>query len=146
MKDSRIALDTSFVLSILVRRDHTPLAVEALSWAQKRYQEIFIPQQVICELVYVLEGIHRYTPGRRRLSRREIREIVCSVLNTPKVVCERRGEVLEALDFYVDKGLSFGDAVIVARMRSMEIKDLLSFDEDFRGVEGIRVYPEKENG
>ena len=89
----------------------------------------------------VLEGIHRYTPQRKRLSRSQIRDYVFSILNTPKIACEDEKEVFEALNLYVNRKISFGDALIVANISRRGIGEILSFDEDFRRIEGLKVHP-----
>ena len=51
MKGGKIAADTSFILSLLIERAQTPRAVEALRWAQEQYHEIYLPRQMIAEVV-----------------------------------------------------------------------------------------------
>ena len=138
---ARVAIDTNFILSIILKREQTEKALKALSEAQARYEEIYLPKQVIGEVVYVLEGIHRYTPQRKRLSRAQIRDYVFSILNTSKIACEDEKEVLEALDLYVNRKISFGDALIVANISRRGIGEILSFDDDFRRIEGLKVHP-----
>ena len=144
MKGGKIAADTSFILSLLIERAQTPRAVEALRWAQEQYHEIYLPRQVIAEVVYVLEGIHKHTRDRRRLSRWEIKEIVLAIMNTSRFVVEQEQEVKEALAFY-QRGVSFGDALIAAHLLSRGIKDVLSFDQHFRRLGDFAVYPERED-
>ena len=136
-----VAIDSSFILSIILKRKQTEKALRALSEAQARYDELYLPKQVIGEVVYVLEGIHRYTPQRKRLSRMQIRDYVLSILNTPKIDCEDQEEVVEALGLYVKKRLSFGDALIAANVTKRGIGQILSFDEDLRKIEGLKVCP-----
>jgi len=142
VKTSKIAVDTSFILSILIKRDTTQRAVGTLSKIQERYDEIYVPKQVIGEVVYVLQGIHKYTPQRKKLSKAQVRDFVFSILNTPQLFCEDGKEVVEALNLYVEKGLSFGDALIVSHILAKGIEEILSFDDDFRTIEGLKVYPE----
>ena len=121
-----VAIDSSFILSIILKRKQTEKALRALSEAQARYDELYLPKQVIGEVVYVLEGIHRYTPQRKRLSRKQIKD---------------QEEVVEALGLYVKKRLSFGDALIAANVTKRGIGQILSFDEDLRKIEGLKVCP-----
>ena len=55
-----VALDTNFIISILIKRNNTERALNILSGAIEHYEKIFVANQVIAETVYVLEGLHKY--------------------------------------------------------------------------------------
>jgi predicted nucleic acid-binding protein len=55
-----IAVDTNFILSVLIKRNNTEKALKILSNAIENYEKSFVPNHVIVETIYVLEGLHKY--------------------------------------------------------------------------------------
>lgn len=134
-----IGLDTNFILSIIIERNNTKEALKLLSYIIENYEEIFIPQQVIAEIVYVLEGIYKYTQNQKKLSREEIKEYLLSVLNIPKVKIENEEVIFKALELYEAKKISFGDALIIGTLINKKIDKIVSFDKSFKNIKEIAV-------
>ena len=106
--------------------------------AAGKYSEVYLPSQVIAEVAYVLEGIHKYS-SINKLSKLEIKGIIEGILNTPKVKCKDENLVRKALDFYVKKNIPFGDAIIVSDVIENGINEILTFDRDFEGIKFLKV-------
>ncbi|MBM4387840.1 MAG: PIN domain-containing protein [Deltaproteobacteria bacterium] len=133
------ALDTSFILSIIIRRETTDSALRILSKITKDYDEIFVPQQVIAEVAYVLEGIHKYTRQRKKLSANEISDYIESIMNTPKFIIENERGISSALKYYRELNIGFGDSLIAGTVRSRGIDKIASMDKDFERIGDLEV-------
>ncbi len=94
--------------------------------ADKEKSILFIPLMVVIELVYVLEKIYK-------LPKEDVREKVESLEALSVVEVESEDVVLEALRIYIEEGLKFGDAMILAKSRTSGIKPVYTFDKkDFK--------------
>jgi len=135
----KVAIDTSFLISLFVNRDSTDKAKKILKETIRKYDEIYVPQQVITEFVYIMENIHKYS-STKKLPRKEISKLVDAVLNTPKFKCDSEEEIRSALDLYQKDKVKFGDSLILADMLSKGIRDIVSFDSEFKKIREINVY------
>lgn len=134
-----IGIDTNFILSIFIKRNNSNEALDLLSKIIEEYDRIFIPQQVIAEIVYVLEGIHKYTENYKKLSKEKISEYIEAIFNIPKSEIENAEVILEALNIYRKENVSFGDALIVASLINKKIYELASFDKALNSLKNIKV-------
>jgi len=134
-----VALDTNFIISILIKRNNTERALNILSETIERYEKIFVANQVIAETVYVLEGLHKYNGGIIKLEKYEIKDYVFSIINTPKVVIENKKTIEKALEIYINKNINFGDALIAAVVMNKGIKKIITFDKDFLKIEDLII-------
>lgn len=134
-----VALDTNFIISILIKRNNTERALNILSGAIEHYEKIFVANQVIAETVYVLEGLHKYNGGIIKLEKYEIKDYVFSIINTPKVVIENKKTIEKALEIYINKNINFGDALIAAVVLNKGIKKIITFDKDFLKIEDLII-------
>ena len=67
------------------------------------------------------------------MPKNEVREKVESLEALSVVEVESEDVVLEALRIYVEEGLKFGDAMILAKSRTSMIKPVYTFDKkDFK--------------
>lgn len=96
-------------------------------------------------MVYVLEGIHKYTENHERLSREKISEYIEAIFNIPKTEIENKEVILEALNIYRKENISFGDALIVASLINRKIEKLASFDKALRNLKEIKIIDSIEN-
>ncbi len=133
------SLDTSFILSIIIQRDNTAMALEILSFIVEHYDRIFVPNQAIVETIYVLEGIHKFNPGMSRLQKHEIINYIYAIINTPKVFIENKKIIEKAFDLYLTQKLDFGDSLIAAAILYKGIKEIVSFDNDFLKIQEFKV-------
>lgn len=134
-----IGIDTNFILSIFIKRNNSNEALDLLSKIIEEYDRIFIPQQVIAEIVYVLEGIYKYTENYKKLSKEKISEYIEAIFNIPKSEIENAEVILEALNIYRKENVSFGDALIVASLINKKIYELASFDKALNSLKNIKV-------
>ena len=136
---SKIAVDTNFIISLIIQRDVTETASELLNYIVSEYDEIYLSKQVVAETVYVLEGIHKYNPNIKKISKKEIIDFITSIINTPKFKCEQEQEILMAVEFYINKNISFGDSLISANILSQGIDRIVSFDNHFEKIQNLKV-------
>lgn len=134
-----VAIDTNFIISILVKRNNTELALNILSEAIEHYEKIFVANQVIAETIYVLEGLHKHNGGIVKLEKPVIKDYIFSVINTPKVVLENKKTIEKALEIYINKNIDFGDALIAAVILNKGIKKIITFDKDFLKIEDLII-------
>ncbi len=88
---------------------------------------------VISEIVWTLESFYR-------LWRAAIRERVLPILNTPGIEVVDSDLVLQAIAWYVDKNLSYGDAQSAAWLIAQGMDTVHTFDrKHFSRIEGITV-------
>ena len=88
---------------------------------------------VICEIVWTLESYYRQP-------RPAIRDQVLAILNTPGLEVADGDQVLQAIHWYVDKNISYGDAQNAAWLIAHGIEAVYTFDrKHFARVEGITV-------
>ncbi len=114
-----------------MQREHTKKAKELLKRFIENKNMIFIPQQVIAETVYVLENIHKADSSVRRLSKSKIKEMLESLINTPKIKVEKELSTREALDLYHKLNINFGDCLIYTTIKQNHINSIATFDADF---------------
>ncbi len=136
---SSVSLDTNFILSIIIKRDNTALALKILSSIVEHYDRIFVANQAIVETVYVLEGIHKFNPDMSRLQKQEIMNYVYAIINTPKVFIENKKIIEKAFGLYITQKLDFGDSLIAAAILHKGIKEIVSFDNDFLKIQEFKV-------
>jgi uncharacterized protein len=128
-------LDTNVILRYLVRDDEAKAAAcyELFQQVDEGQKEITTCEAVIAECVYVLSG--RGTYG---LPRSTVRELLRPILVMPGLKIARKKVYLLALDLFVTyPRLDYEDALIVAHMQDIHIEELISYDEDFDGVQGV---------
>jgi uncharacterized protein len=88
---------------------------------------------VICEIVWTLESYYR-------LARAAIREQVLAILNTSGLEVADGDEVLQAIHWYVDRNISYGDAQNAAWLTAQGIETVYTFDrKHYARIEGVRV-------
>jgi predicted nucleic-acid-binding protein len=81
--------------------------------------------------VYVLENIHKIDNSINKLSREEIKEIIESLLDTPKVKVEKESSVRVTLNLYCNLNIKFGDCLIYATIKNSNVNTIATFDRDF---------------
>ena len=134
-----IAVDTNFILSVLIKRNNTETALKILSGAIDNYEKIFVPNHVIVETVYVLEGLHKYDNNVKKLEKTSIKNYIYSIINTPKIVLENKKIIEKALELYERESINFGDVLIAAIVLNKGIKKIISFDSHFLKIKELKV-------
>ena len=118
-----IGLDTNVLARYLVEDDSeqcrraTALVDQALAEGDR----LFVPQIVLCELVWVLDSAYGYP-------RQEIVSVLRDLLRTRQLVIEDLDSTRKALDRYAAKGRDLADFLIVERCRRAGCERVASFD------------------
>ena len=90
---------------------------------------------VVFEAVFTLNRSYK-------IPKPELRDAMKLILNLRTVQITDKTVVLEALDLFADRNMSFGDAYHAALMRRLGLTEVYSFDGDFDKVPGLtRIEP-----
>jgi len=111
-----IRLDTNYILRYLLN-DNEKMATVAE--AVIVHQNVFIANEVMAEVVYVLEGV--YT-----LSRDEIATVLLALLKETNIEVIDKYMLLKGLEIYSKKKLDFVDCLLCAYA---EVDEVLTFDK-----------------
>ncbi len=97
----------------------------------------FVSESVIAEIAYVLSG---KPYGLRNL---EIAERLLALVAVPGIQMQDKQTMRRAIEVYgAHSPLDFEDALAVAHMERLGIKEIVSFDRDFDRVPGVtRIEP-----
>ena len=109
-------LDTNYILRYLLN-DNEKMATVAESVIM--HQKVFIANEVMAEVVYVLEGV--YT-----LSRGEIAKVLTALLKETNIDAIDKYMLLKGLEIYSQKKLDFVDCLLCAYSEADEV---LTFDK-----------------
>ena len=128
-------VDTNILLRLFIRDDETKLNECVKLIRESKYSGItlYILPITILEIVWVLEKFYKY-------EKKEIREIVEAVLNTPELKCEMEHVFRKALITYDERNVKFADAFLGYLGLEIGIKTIFTHDEKhFKRIEGIDV-------
>lgn len=121
-------LDTSFIVALFVTNDRWhPQAIEI--YQKIKNEKLIISRLVIAETITVLKN---------KLETKDIREIYSNISRLFEVI-EDSNSFDGAMNEFVkyDSKISFFDAMYVFIMKEENISEIISFDSDFDGVDGI---------
>lgn len=128
-------IDTSVILRLLVKDDEVKIksALELFENANQQKISLYLLPVVILEIVWVLEKLYRY-------DRKNIRELVEAILNTPLIKTENEQVFRDALSSYETKNIKFADAVMGYWGLAKGYTTVYTYDEkDFKRIEGLIV-------
>ncbi len=131
----RAALDTNIVVRFLTGDDpHKQVRAKVLfKQAEVGHIQLYIPNTIIAEIVFVLSSPRLYN-----ISRAKIYALLVSLFNKAAIKLESEALVLQALKVYKDYSINFGDAILIVYSEKMKIRDIYSYDHDFDKVKSIR--------
>ena len=134
-------LDTNIVLRYLTKDDPAK-AKDCFELFQKLKvgsEEVLISEAVITEVVYVL--FSKRLPYQ--LTHEEIRSRLVPILNLRGLKIAQKRLYLRALEHYVASPfLDIEDAVAIAHMEKLGIREIISYDTDFDRIPNLkRVEP-----
>ena len=90
---------------------------------------------VIAEVIWVLKKFYNW-------DKKEICNNIELILKTPNIKFKGRSIIMDAINFYRDKNISFIDAYNYAYMQQYGISKMYSFDRDFDKLGNIeRIEP-----
>jgi uncharacterized protein len=87
-------------------------------------------ETVVFESVFTLNRSYK-------MSKREVRDSMRLLLSMRGITLPDKATVLEALDLFADRNMSFGDAYHAALMKRLGLTEVYSFDGDFDRVPGL---------
>jgi predicted nucleic-acid-binding protein len=128
-------LDANVVLRYLVDEDseQSRRSYEFLQKVATGEEQVFLPECVVSEIVYVLES-----PKLYRLSRSDVAQRLATILQLEGVRMPQREAYLNALHIYQGTKADLEDCVSVALMRQFGIDEIVSFDRHFDQFPEIR--------
>ncbi|ADC89733.1 hypothetical protein Thal_1101 [Thermocrinis albus DSM 14484] len=109
------AIDTQGLLSLLQGKEDAQYVERELRNAEKRKTKIFISTYTLLELAYVLEKV-------LGVSKKEVEEILRTLLEDPVFKVEHETELEEALRFYKD-GMDLLEALKEAQYKKNRISE-----------------------
>lgn len=128
-------LDTNVVIRYLTQDDpdQSKRAKAILDQVQAGKLQVTTSETVLGELVFVLSSKRLY-----QLPREEIRMYLSAIIGMKGLRLANKRMYLRALELYATlPRLDFADALSVAEMERRKLTTIISFDEDFDGIEGI---------
>jgi len=124
-----IALDTNVLIRVLVDDPGQPRQVKSARARVKRAKQVFVPQIVQAETVWVLESAYH-------LPKQRIVDVLQHLLENKSFVLQRESSFDKALAAYKAGGADFADYLIHAESEAANC-ELISFDK--RLAKGARV-------
>ena len=86
---------------------------------------------VIAEVVWVLDKFYNWEKG-------EICNNINLILRTPNIIFKERAILLEAINIYAERNMSFIDAYNYSYMKANKVIEIYSFDKDFGKLPDIK--------
>lgn len=131
MTGAPFLVDTNVILRFLLNDHavHSEAARRLVERAEKREITLEIPFITVTEVVFTLRSFYKK-------KRNMIADEIIKILNTPGMNFRGPAWVLDALEEFGKRKVSFGDACIAAEARVFEIP-VMSFDKDLDGFDGI---------
>jgi predicted nucleic acid-binding protein len=111
--------------------DQSPRATAYLQRIEQGEQQVVLSDVVVFETVFLLE--RRYRQPRAR-----IQELVLDFLELPSVTLPGKRRYRAVFALYVNHRLPFADAYHVVLMRQLNLTDIVTFDQEFDTVPGIK--------
>lgn len=130
-------LDTNVILRYLTRDDEAKAEAcyELFQRVQRGEEDLSTCEAIVIEAVYVLSSPRL----PYRLSHEEIRARLLPILTLRGLKLPQKRVYLRALDLYASSPfLDFEDAVAVAHMEQRGITEIVSYDQDFDRMSGLR--------
>lgn len=131
-------LDTNVIIRYVTRDEEEKAArcLELLRRAERGEEELFLPECILTEAVYVLSSRRLYGLPRER-----VRDLLVAVVGLRGVRMPDKAACLEALELYGESDLDFEDALLVAHLRSLGVSGVYSYDRHFDGTDLERLEP-----
>lgn len=129
----RFFLETSVLIRFLLG-DHptqSPQAKLIIQKAQLGAIDLSTNAMVLAELTWVLKSFYK-------LPRNEIIKHLQNILSFSELTIDNRKVVVEAIKLFITKNIDFTDAYFAATVRSANFDAILSFDQDFDKISGIK--------
>ena len=118
-----IRIDTTYIIRYLTddNEEMATIAEEVIM-----YKNVYISNEVLAEVVYVLEGVYGY-------SREKISSVLLELIEFDNIEISDRSIVLSALKIYANKKIDFVDSLLCSHASKDEI---LTFDKKLMRCRG----------
>lgn len=130
-------IDTNLFLRYFTRDDQLKaiFVLELLKRVENGKEKVITSSLVIFETIFTLEKFYK-------VPKNEIRDLMIPILSLKGLELSVKQVYQQALNIYVEYGISYADAFNIAFMYDKEIKEIYSYDEDFDKIKEIkRVEP-----
>ncbi len=126
-------IDANVILRYLTNdvQDQAEQAGELLVKVEAGSEEVILPDIILADIIWVLEGYYKQ-------SREQIREWITTILSMRGLRFSDKNVALDALDIYVDKGIDWSDAFVASQMINHGIMEIYSFDRHFDRIGAIK--------
>ena len=127
-------VDANIILRFLTgdAPDQAARCLALFEAAERGDEELTTCEAVLAEVVYVLSSPRLY-----HLERQRIRDLLLPILTLKGLRLASRQLYQDALNLYATSSLDFEDALALAHMRVAGIREIVSYDRHFDGLEGI---------
>ena len=112
-------------------QDQAEQAGELLAKVEAGSEEVLLPDIILADIIWVLEGYYKQ-------SREQIREWITTILSMQGLRFSDKSVALDALDIYVDLGIDWSDAFVTGQMINHGIMEIYSFDRHFDRIGAIK--------
>jgi len=126
-----IAADTNVLVRILVDDPGQPMQVRTARKLASEEQQLFIPQIVTVELVWVLQASYG-------LDKTAIISVLEHLLHNSAFELQGEDRFLEALGVFKENNSDFSDCLITAESRAANCT-LATFDKKLSRLSGVRL-------
>ncbi|MBS3772158.1 MAG: type II toxin-antitoxin system VapC family toxin [Bacteroidales bacterium] len=135
MNPERVFIDTNLFLRYFT--NDVPAQAEAVEDLLRRASAgkiiLVTSSLVIAEIVWTLESFYK-------LPRKEIRDKVLAIFNTPGLEMENGDLILQSISWYTEKNIDFIDAYNAAWLLSQDMKTVYTFNrKHFSRLRGLTV-------
>ena len=129
-----IAIDSNVLLRLALRDDTAQFAVaeRALATAARRGQQLFISDVVLCELVWVVRGSHKFR-------RTQIAAVLHELVDTDLFRLSDETVVRRAIDRFERGRGDFADYLIAEQSLAAGATEVLTFDRALKREPGFRL-------
>lgn len=135
MTENRAFIDTSAILRLLVKDDPAKArdVEKVLKDSKSKNITLYLLPVTMLEIVWVMEKVYR-------LGRKDIRQLVEAILNTPELKCPLEEVFRSAIITYESENIKFADAVMGHWGLKEGLGIVYTYDEkDFRKIPGLQV-------
>ncbi len=125
-------IDTVILLDFLSGEDRKVETIQNfLDELSQKGEKVFVPEEVIIELVYFLEYGYRW-------EREDIVEVIETILNDEVFNVELKPFIKEALKLYGDRKGTFLDCLKTVKAKKIGIKEFITFNRRARKL-GFKI-------
>jgi predicted nucleic acid-binding protein len=111
--------------------DHSPRATAYIQRIETNELQVVLSDIVVFETVFLLE--RRYHQPRAK-----VQELVQGFLDLSSVILPGKRRYRAVFDLYINRNLPFADAYHVVLMHQLKLTDIVTFDQEFDRVPGIK--------